>query len=86
MEFNGVVREITKGKTHLHFWLKGNPYNPVYFYSEEDYLINIGDSISKKKNTDKVEVFVLENGVVKYRYYLFMGKNQFIYDNLVKID
>jgi hypothetical protein len=86
MEFNGVVREITEGRMSLYFWLKNNPYEPVYFYAEEEYLINIGDSISKKKNSDKLEVYVLENGVVKYRYYLFMGKNQFIYDNLVKID
>lgn len=84
MEFNGVVNKITEGRMALHFRLKNNPYDPVCFYAKDEYLIQIGDSISKKRNSDKVEVYTLKEGKITYSFNLSLEKNQFLYENFIE--
>ena len=85
MEFNGVVYEITKGRMGLYFYRKNKSYyEPVYFYAKDEYLIQIGDYISKKRNSDKVEVHTLKEGKITYSFNLSLEKNQFLYENFIE--
>ena len=66
IEIYGIIdsmRRVAEDKDAKHFYIKGKWQNDINSYTEGLSSAILRDSISKKLNTDTIELFRVRNGV-----------------------